>query len=71
MNGKYQDKIKYRELTHSTRLSSPRGLFPSTGFRPVISSKRTTPYENTSDLSVSFPVEAYSGAKYLQIAITN
>jgi hypothetical protein len=31
----------------------------------VISSKSTTPNENTSDLSVSFPLDAYSGAIYL------
>lgn len=24
-----------------------------------------TPYENTSDFSVSLPLDAYSGAKYL------
>jgi hypothetical protein len=52
-------------LTHSTRLSSPNGFDASTGFRPVISSKRTTPKENTSDLSVNLPLDAYSGARYL------
>jgi hypothetical protein len=56
------------DLTHSTRLSSPRGRVESTGFRPVMSSRSTTPKENTSDFSVSFPVEAYSGAKYLYSA---
>lgn len=52
--------------THSTRLSSPKGWDASTGFLPVISSRRTTPNEYTSDLAVSFPVDAYSGAKYLK-----
>jgi len=51
--------------THSTRLSSPRGWDTSTGFRPVISSKSTTPKEYTSDFSVNLPLEAYSGATYL------
>lgn len=46
--------------THSTKL-----LSALTGFLPVISSRSTTPNENTSDLSVSFPLDAYSGAKYL------
>lgn len=54
------------ELTHSTRLSSPTGCDVSTGFRPVISSKRTTPKEYTSELDVNFPLVAYSGARYLQ-----
>lgn len=52
-------------FTHSTKLSSPRGWLWSTGFRPVTSSKRTTPNEKTSDLSVNFPLDAYSGARYL------
>ena len=54
-----------RKLTHSTRLSSPKGWDASTGLRPVISSNSTTPNENTSDFSVNFPVVAYSGAMYL------
>lgn len=37
----------------------------STGFLPVISSRSTTPKEYTSDFSVSLPVDAYSGAMYL------
>ena len=53
-------------LTHSTKLSSPKGWVGSTGLRPVISSKSTTPNENTSDLSVNFPLDAYSGAIYLK-----
>ena len=57
--------LPLQELTHSTRLSSPRGRDESTGFRPVMSSSSTTPKENTSDFSVSFPVDAYSGARYL------
>lgn len=52
--------------THSTKLSSPKGWDASTGLRPVISSSSTTPNENTSDLSVNFPLDAYSGAKYLR-----
>uniref|UniRef100_A0A452XHT1 Uncharacterized protein n=1 Tax=Aegilops tauschii subsp. strangulata TaxID=200361 RepID=A0A452XHT1_AEGTS len=57
-------------LAHSTRLSSPNGLDESTGFRPVISSKSTTPKENTSDFSVSLPLDAYSGAMYPNVPIT-
>jgi hypothetical protein len=53
------------KLTHSTRLSSPNGFDASTGFLPVMSSKRTTPKENTSDFSVNLPLDAYSGAMYL------
>jgi hypothetical protein len=30
-----------------------------------MSSKRTTPKENTSDFSVNLPLDAYSGAMYL------
>lgn len=56
-----------RLITHSTRLSSPRGRDESTGFLPVMSSRSTTPKEKTSDFSVSFPVDAYSGAKYLYV----
>lgn len=52
-------------LTQSTMLSSAKGLALSIGRRPVINSKSTTPKEKTSDFSVSFPLEAYSGAKYL------
>ncbi len=65
---KYIQPSKREEitLTHSTRDSSPGGFLSSTGFLPVISSKSTTPKEKTSDLSVSFPVMAYSGARYLQ-----
>lgn len=55
-----------KTLTQSTMLSSKKGRALSTGRRPVINSKSTTPKENTSDFSVSFPLEAYSGAKYLQ-----
>lgn len=51
------------ELTQSTKLSSILDI--STGLRPVINSRSTTPKENTSDFSVSFPLDAYSGAKYL------
>lgn len=43
--------------------SSAKGCDLSTGRRPVISSRSTTPIEKTSDFSVSFPEEAYSGAK--------
>lgn len=51
-------------LTQSTKLSSISPV-RSTGRRPVMSSRSITPYEKTSDLSVSFPLDAYSGAKYL------
>lgn len=59
------EKFSISEFTHSTRLSSPIGWDVSTGFRPVISSKSTTPNENTSDFSVNLPLYAYSGAIYL------
>lgn len=52
-----------RIQTQSTILSSAKGRDLSMGRRPVINSRRTTPNEKTSDLSVSFPLEAYSGAK--------
>ena len=52
-------------LTQSTKLSSMKAWFESTGRRPVISSRSMTPNENTSDLSLSFPEDAYSGARYL------
>lgn len=32
-----------------------------------MSSSSTTPKEYTSDLSVNFPLDAYSGAKYLNL----
>lgn len=54
------------EYTHSTRPTTPRDWDISTGFRPVISSRRTTPNEYTSDFSVNFPLIAYSGAIYLK-----
>lgn len=49
--------------THSTMLSSVNDWVLSRGCRPVINSRSTTPKEKTSDLSVSFPLAAYSGAK--------
>jgi hypothetical protein len=55
------------ELSHSIRLSLPRGRDESTGFRPVMSSIRTTPKENMYDFSASF--HAYLGAKYLCVHI--
>lgn len=51
--------------TQSTKLSSVM-ILQSTGLFPVINSKSMTPNEKTSDFSVSFPLDAYSGAKYLQ-----
>lgn len=39
------------------------------GLLPVISSRSTTPKEKTSDSSVSCPVAAYSGARYLCISM--
>lgn len=36
------------------------------GFLPVINSKSITPKEKTSDRSLTLPVAAYSGAKYLK-----
>jgi hypothetical protein len=61
----YSEAPVAKKLTHSTRLSSPNGFDASTGFLPVMSSKRTTPKENTSDFSVNLPLDAYSGAMYL------
>lgn len=52
-------------LTHSTKLSSI--IVISTGLLPVISSKSMTPNEKTSDFSLSLPLDAYSGAKYLHL----
>lgn len=52
--------------TQSTKPSSEYLLVGSNGFLPVMSSKSMTPNEKTSDLSVNFPLCAYSGAKYLQ-----
>lgn len=40
-------------------------LVVSKGLLPVISSNNITPNENTSDFSDNFPLDAYSGAKYL------
>lgn len=40
-------------------------LVVSRGLLPVMSSNSMTPNENTSDFSVSLPLDAYSGAKYL------
>lgn len=56
--------------THSTRLSSPWRAW-STGFRPVMSSSSTTPKENTSDRSVSFPLDAYSGASLCRYGLVS
>lgn len=52
-----------RSLTQSTKLSSMYVSVEATGRFPVINSRSMTPKENTSDLSVSFPLEAYSGAR--------
>lgn len=62
LNGVFKGSVQ----TQSTKLSSksPEG---STGRRPVISSKSITPNEKTSDFSVSLPLDAYSGAKYLYL----
>ena len=46
-------------------------ILGSTGRRPVITSSNMTPNEKTSDFSVSFPLEAYSGAKYLYFYSNN
>lgn len=56
-----QTKIEIQ--TQSTKQSSMS--LGSTGRRPVINSNSMTPKEKTSDLSVSLPLDAYSGAKYL------
>lgn len=62
----YNEKINKREdvQTQSTKLSS-MAFEGSTGRFPVMSSKSMTPNEKTSDFSDSFPLDAYSGAKYL------
>lgn len=54
--------------TQSTKVSSMVMLL-STGRFPVISSNNMTPNENTSDFSVNFPLDAYSGARYLQMNV--
>lgn len=59
-----------RVQTQSTKLSSSMYLPEiSRGRRPVMSSKSMTPNEKTSDLSVSFPLDAYSGAIYLHFMV--
>lgn len=70
VNYQYTKLTKYKESiqTQSTKLSSIV-LEGSTGRRPVINSKSMTPNEKTSDLSDNFPLEAYSGAKYLHCHI--
>nr|GLL19226.1 hypothetical protein BHE74_00005470 [Ipomoea trifida] len=50
--------------TQSTKLSSIVILVESRGRCPVMISKSMTPNEKTSDFSVSFPLDAYSGAKF-------
>ena len=55
--------------TQSTKLSSISPL-RSTGLRPVMSSRSIIPKEKTSDLSVNFPLAAYSGAKYPKVPMT-
>ena len=63
---KNDTKGKRKLLTQSTMFSSSaNGCDLPTGLRPVISSRSITPNEKTSDLSLSFPEDAYSGAKYL------
>ena len=52
--------------TQTTRFSSPFAHSLLMGFRPVTSSNRTTPKENTSVFSLTFPNMKYSGARYLQ-----
>jgi hypothetical protein len=52
-------------FTHVTRLSWQFGILVSIGFFPVISSRRTTPNENTSVFSLTLPYKKYSGARYL------
>jgi hypothetical protein len=39
------------------------------GLFPVISSRSITPKEKTSDRSVTLPVAAYSGARYLEAEV--
>lgn len=52
--------------TQSTKLRATCVVsFLMMGFLPEISSRSITPKEKTSDLSVSCPVEAYSGERYL------
>ncbi|KAH0464150.1 hypothetical protein IEQ34_006936 [Dendrobium chrysotoxum] len=63
---KFYGKLACKQrLTQSTKLSSIALL--STGLFPVISSRSITPNEKTSDFSVSLPLDAYSGARYLNI----
>lgn len=61
--------MQCQDHTQSTRVSSSSSLLMSIGRLPVISSKSMIPYEYTSDFSVSFPLDAYSGAKYLYLML--
>lgn len=65
--GKGKAKVQIKSHTQSTKLSSMYAFVVSTGRLPVMSSSSITPYEKTSDFSVSLPLDAYSGAKYLHI----
>lgn len=52
-------------LTQSTKASFIMDSVLLIGGLPLMSSKSMMPCEYTSDFSVNFPLDAYSGAKYL------
>ncbi|CAA6655994.1 unnamed protein product [Spirodela intermedia] len=60
-----------RRLTHMTRLPWPLEWSSLMGFRPVTSSRRTTPNEYTSIFSLTFPYMKYSGARYPKVPTTS
>lgn len=65
-----REEKKKEGLTQATRFCSPAGRVLSIALRPVINSRKTTPKLYTSDLTVSCPVMAYSGAQYPYVPIT-
>lgn len=60
-----RDLKRSNSHTHWTKPSFLDESIVLIGGRPVISSRSTTPYEYTSDFSVTLPLDAYSGARYL------
>lgn len=57
-------------LTQWTRICSRVGFVVSIARLPVMSSRRTTPKQYMSDIFVSLPLMAYSGAQYPYVPIT-
>lgn len=67
MRFRFMEKV----LTHITKLSWPLGLPEPIGFLPDNSSRRTTPKEYTSILSLTLPYMKYSGARYPKVPTTS